>query len=198
MTAAFGRRRSQTSAPPPKPKPEVVLTLEQRAYLFGEGTAADAEMWTPEAARADGAALKHRRSAGLLACGVATAVTFALTLVDRGGATLAGMPPALDEMSQSFIGLIGPWGGPFVMVWSIVVIAGNLGFNLWATRRLTDLAGWRGLPVYMVVGGAISLAVAFISSTIGLGASDIGYPMELASGAGAAGLYRLLLGRAAV
>ena len=40
----------------------------------------------------------------------------------------------------------------------------------------------------------MSVAVAFVTATLGLGDSEIGYVMEALSGGGAAFLYRLLAG----
>jgi hypothetical protein len=197
MTAAFGRRNRALapSAPVTAPKPELVLTPEQRAYLFG---AREKE----EAAEPDLAGAYARptpeprpvRRAGLIACAAMTALAVALSSIGKHDAALAGVPTAIEPMTENFLALVGPAAGPFALAWSIFVNFANFSANLWLTRKLSGALGLAGLPAYAGLGAAIGLCVALLSSVAGLGESDIGFAMEALAGAGVAGLYWLLSG----
>jgi len=109
--------------------------------------------------------------------------------------SLATLPQGMDSMGEAAFGLLGQWSGLAALAWSISVIAANLGANLWCTRKLSALAGWRGLTPILATGAGVSVAIAYVTALLGLGESEIGYALEALSGAGVAGLYRLLSGR---
>lgn len=191
MTTAFGRRNRAIAPPPPPAKPQVVLTPEQRASLFaGEPETGAAQ------SKFDAEALDHPhlRRAAWLSCAVMTALAVALTQFGKPHDSLAALPSVLAPMGETFVGMMGPWGGPMALAWSIFIIAANLGSNLWLTRQIGAFAGWRGLAPYLASGAGVSVAIAFGSALLGLGESEIGYGLEALTGAGVAGLYRLLSG----
>jgi hypothetical protein len=203
MTAAFGRRnRAIAPPPPPTSKPQLVLTPDQRAYLFASAPDANASAQTGASPKFDETVPPHLRRAAWLSCAVMTAITVALTQIGKtedalAHDSLATLPQGLDSIGQAVFGMMGPSAGLVALAWSVFVIAANLGANLWFTRKLAALAGWRGLTPFMASGAGVSVAIAFVTALLGLGESEIGYAFEALSGAGVAGLYRWLSGRQA-
>jgi hypothetical protein len=192
MTAPFGRRNRVT--PPsaqPAPKSELVLTPEQRAYLFGVDVT--------ERAAERGSAVQRPvsrpvRRAGLIACAAMTAVAVGVGTIGGHDGALAGAPGALAPTSGNFLVLTGSGAGAFVLVWSMLVTFANFSANLWLTRKLAGTLGAAGFLAFAGLGALTGLAIAWLSGAFGLGDSEIGLPMEALAGAGLAGLYRLLSG----
>ncbi|MBB4198361.1 hypothetical protein GGD83_002161 [Rhodoblastus sphagnicola] len=199
MTAAFGRRNRPATPrrANPAPKPDLVLTPEQRAYLFGgiereiasdRVSAGASPKNTPEP--------RPIRRAGLIACAAMTAVMAALSSIGAHNAALAGLPTAIAPMSQDFLALIGSAAGPFALAWSIVVNFTNFSANLWVTRHLAAALELASPLAFAGLGALFGLGLAWLSAVLGLGESDIGLAMEAVAGAGVAALYRLLSGPA--
>jgi hypothetical protein len=190
MTAAFGRRKSVASPPvPPAPGPELVLTPQQRAYLFADQKAAEIDPARSLSRE------KPVRRAGLIACAAMTAAAVALSSIGKHESALAGLPTALAPMGQEFLAQIGSVAGPFALAWSILIDFFNFCANLWLTRKLGGALG-AGTPAFVGLGALTGVAMASLSAVFGLGASDIGLPLEALAGAGVAWLYRLLSGAA--
>lgn len=195
MTAAFGRRNrpaatlSAASAPEPGP----VLTPQQRAYLFGASASeADAR---PDAARVGAADGRPLRRAGLIACAAMTAVAAALNTIGAPHQDLAMIQAAVTPLGPS-LAAVGRYAGPLALVWALVVNFANFSANLWLTRKFAAALEIVAPPAFAMLGAGLGFGLAVLSTTLGLGASDIGLPMEAAMGAGVAGLYRLLSGEA--
>ena len=204
MTAAFGRR-NRAPAPslanpaplrtePAPPRAELVLTQEQRAYLFADDQPEKLDWASARAPTASEP--RGRRRAGLIACAAMTAVTVALGSFGKHDVALTGLPIAMEPMSQNFLALIGSSAGPFALAWKALVTFLNFSANLWLTRKLASAVSLSALPAYAAIGALLGLAVAWASDALGLGASDIGLGMEALAGAGVSGLYRLLSGPA--
>jgi hypothetical protein len=125
-----------------------------------------------------------------------TAFAVVVSSIGRHDTALAGVPAAIEPMTESFLALAGPVAGPLALAWSIVVNYANFSANLWLTRKLAGALGVAGVPAFAGIGAVLGLGVAWVSYVAGLGDSDIGFAMEALAGAGVAGLYRLLSGAA--
>jgi len=193
MTASFGRRNRAPARDPatPAPSAELALTQEQRAYLF-----AGEEWETASGVATAPLPVRPTRRAALIASAAMTATTVALGAIGQHDAALAGLPPAMEPMTQEFLTLIGAAAAPLALAWSLVVNFLNFSANLWLTRALAGAFGLSSLPAYAGIGALLGVGMAWLSAVLGLGASEIGLGMEALAGAGVAALYRQLSGPA--
>jgi hypothetical protein len=197
QTAQFGRRglsAPKTSVAAAPVSFDVAMTPEQRALLLGDCRNGDAAAQS-FAAPSDAHRAPWSRGAGFAACAASTCLVAAFTLTGKPHDNIAALPSMFEPAAKDLVAqTAGGWFGAISILWSIFIIASNLGLNLWLSHKFCALAQWRGLSAFASTGAAVSVAVAFVTATLGLGDSEIGYVMEALSGGGAAFLYRLLAG----
>jgi len=197
MTAAFGRRNrpAATSSAASAPEPGLVLTHQQRAYLFGASAPQAETDARPAVALAGAADARPLRRAGLIACAAMTAVAAALQTIGAAHQELDVLQAAVGPLGPSFAA-VGRYAGPLALAWALVGNFANFSANLWLTRKLAAALEIAAPPAFAMLGAAVGLGLAGFSAMLGLEASAIGLPMEAATGAAVAGLYRLLSGEA--